>query len=117
MPSMRPMTPVPTPKTLYKKRGRILITISLEMSMKKLVRLTALNNSEEWTMELGSTNPKGQEVLDRFVEASDYEFECSEIVGRKFENVADHADHLRAGGCSEIVSPSSIRTGRSTLRP
>ena len=30
-----------TPSTLDRKRGRMLITISLEMSMKKLVRLTA----------------------------------------------------------------------------
>ena len=65
--------------------------------------LTALNSSEEWAMELGSTNPEGQEVIDRFVEASDYEFECCAIVGRKFENIGDHAGYLRAGGCAEII--------------
>jgi hypothetical protein len=41
MPSIRPMMPLPTPSTLLRKRGRRLITISLEMSIKKLVRLTA----------------------------------------------------------------------------
>ena len=65
--------------------------------------LTALNSSEEWVMELGSVNPEGQEVIDRFVEASDYEFECCEIVGRKFENIGDHAAYLGAGGCSELI--------------
>ena len=65
--------------------------------------LTALNSSEEWAMELGSTNPEGQEVIDRFVEASDYEVECFAIVGRKFENIGDHAGYLRAGGCAEII--------------
>lgn len=54
-------------------------------------------------MELGSVNPEGQEVIDRFVEASDYEFECCEIVGRKFENIGDHAAYLGAGGCSELI--------------
>ena len=32
---------VPTPKTLLKNSGKMLTTISLEMSIKKLVRLTA----------------------------------------------------------------------------
>jgi hypothetical protein len=41
IPSMRPMTLVRTPSTLLRKSGRMLMTISLEMSMKKLVRLTA----------------------------------------------------------------------------
>ena len=35
------MTLVFTPSTLARKSGRTLMTISLEMSMKKLVRLTA----------------------------------------------------------------------------
>jgi len=42
-------------------------------------------------------------IIERFLVSSDYEFECSEIVGRKFENVSDHADHLCAGGCSKII--------------
>ena len=40
---------------------------------------------------------------DRFLKCTDYEFECSEIVGRKFESIDDHAGYLRAGGCSEII--------------
>jgi hypothetical protein len=65
--------------------------------------ITAMNSSEEWPMELGSTNPEGQEVIDRFVEASGCKFECCEIVGRKFENISDHADYIRSGGCLEII--------------
>jgi len=65
--------------------------------------ITAMNSSEAWAMEIGSTNPEGQEVIDRFVEASDCEFECCEIVGRRFENIGDHADYIRAGGCAEII--------------
>ena len=40
-PSIRPMMLVLTPSTPERNSGRRLITISLEMSMKKLVRLTA----------------------------------------------------------------------------
>lgn len=44
------------------------------------------------------------ETLDRFQKASGYEFECAEIVGRKFESIDDHADHVREGGCAAIIN-------------
>jgi len=43
------------------------------------------------------------EIIDKFLKSSDFEFECSDIVGRKFENVSDHADYLHSGGCSKII--------------
>jgi hypothetical protein len=48
-------------------------------------------------------NPEATAAVDRFLQCTDYEFECSEIVGRKFESVEDHAGHLRDGGCAEIL--------------
>ncbi len=65
--------------------------------------ITAMNSIES----SGSIDyfnwPEGTETIDTFVESSDYEFECSEIVGRKFEDIADHASYVRDGGCSEII--------------
>ena len=43
------------------------------------------------------------DIIERFLESSDYEFECSEICGRKFEDVSDHAGYVSSGGCSEII--------------
>lgn len=43
------------------------------------------------------------DMLARFAECTDHEFECSRIAGRKFADVADHAGYLRDGGCSEII--------------
>jgi hypothetical protein len=43
------------------------------------------------------------EIIEKFLEISDYEFECSDIIGRQFENVEDHAEFIRAGGCSKII--------------
>jgi hypothetical protein len=43
------------------------------------------------------------DTIEKFLESSDFEFECSKIVGRKFENVADHAEYIRNGGCSKII--------------
>ncbi|MFC1930329.1 C-GCAxxG-C-C family (seleno)protein [Chloroflexota bacterium] len=49
-------------------------------------------------------NPKVGDTIDRFIKsAADFKFECSEIVGRRFENIGDHAGYLRDGGCSEII--------------
>ncbi|MFC1483648.1 C-GCAxxG-C-C family (seleno)protein [Candidatus Neomarinimicrobiota bacterium] len=46
---------------------------------------------------------KFDNLMDRFLKSTDYEFECSKIVGRKFENVSDHAAYLCDGGCSKII--------------
>jgi hypothetical protein len=42
--------------------------------------------------------------MEKFLESSDYEFECSKIVGRKFEDIDDHASYLRQGGCAKIIA-------------
>jgi Putative redox-active protein (C_GCAxxG_C_C) len=43
------------------------------------------------------------DLIESFLKNTDYKFECSEIVGRKFENIGDHAAYLRDGGCSKII--------------
>ena len=49
-------------------------------------------------------DPKAMEMIEKaFLPNSDYEFECSDIVGRKFENIEDHAKFIREGGCSKII--------------
>ena len=48
-------------------------------------------------------NSRFDDLMDRFLKSTDYEFECSKIVGRRFENIGDHAGYLRDGGCSEII--------------
>ena len=55
------------------------------------------------------------DMIEQFLESSDYEFECSEIVGRKFENVDDHAAYLCAGGCSEIIEALGANNLHHTL--
>jgi hypothetical protein len=66
--------------------------------------LTAMNGREEGASKIGYfNNSEYTAVIDRFVEVTDCEFECSEIVGRKFEDIDDHAGYIRNGGCSEII--------------
>jgi len=48
-------------------------------------------------------NSRIDDTIDRFIRSTDFKYECSEIVGRRFENIGDHAGYLRDGGCSEII--------------
>jgi hypothetical protein len=57
----------------------------------------------EEKIQLRMNDPDILALIDRFLTQTDYQFECSEIVGRKFTDVADHAGHLREGGCSELI--------------
>ena len=47
------------------------------------------------------------EIIKTFLKCTDYEFECSEIAGRKFENIDDHADYLCDGGCAKLIQTLS----------
>jgi hypothetical protein len=62
-----------------------------------------MNRVTEGTGKVEYNSPEATDAIDRFLQSTDGEFECSKIVGRKFENVNDHAGYLRAGGCSKIV--------------
>jgi hypothetical protein len=65
--------------------------------------LIGMNHAKEEGGSIGFENPIASAAIDTFLKSADYEFECSKIVGRKFENIGDHAGHLRDGGCSKII--------------
>ncbi len=65
--------------------------------------LKGLQSNHESGERLDFNNPETLADMEKFLEVSDYEFECSNIVGRKFENVEDHADYIACGGCSKIL--------------
>jgi hypothetical protein len=48
-------------------------------------------------------DPQAEEIISRFLKATDYEYECEKIAGRKFEKVGDHAEYIRQGGCAKII--------------
>ncbi|MEW6187651.1 MAG: C-GCAxxG-C-C family (seleno)protein [Thermodesulfobacteriota bacterium] len=53
-------------------------------------------------------SPKASETINNFLKYTGYEFECATIVGRSFQDVGDHADYLRNGGCSKIMDILSV---------
>ena len=48
------------------------------------------------------------ETIEKFLESSDYEFECSKIVGQQFENIETHANYLRSGGCAKLIEGLAV---------
>ncbi len=65
--------------------------------------IIGLNSSKKEPGKIDFKNPKTIETIERFMKCTDFEFECSKIVGRRFENIHDHACHLRDGGCLKII--------------
>jgi hypothetical protein len=65
--------------------------------------IMAMKRLEAGADRLGFKDPAMLGTIDRFLECTDHEFECARIVGRKFDGIADHADHVRAGGCARIL--------------
>ena len=70
--------------------------------------ITGMNHPEE-PVGFDFTDSWVGEMIEKFLESTDFEFECSKIVGRKFENIDDHAEYLRAGGCSKIIEVLAVR--------
>ncbi|MCP4536711.1 MAG: hypothetical protein GY832_06150 [Chloroflexi bacterium] len=65
--------------------------------------IIGMNSIEEQVGKIEYKSPIALDAIDRFLKCSDFKFECSKIVGRKFENINDHANYLRDGGCSKII--------------
>ena len=54
----------------------------------------------------GKIEFKGEDdlaLIERFLKSADYEIECADIIGRKFESVEDHASFIKEGGCAKII--------------
>lgn len=56
-----------------------------------------------WLSGMRDGEDRTEELMERFLKASDYEVECSRIVGRKFESIEDHGEYVAAGGCEAIL--------------
>ena len=65
--------------------------------------IKTMKDSKDVKPKLEFNSPEALQLIEKFLEVSNYEFECSDIVGRKFENLDDHADYIRDGGCSKII--------------
>ncbi len=65
--------------------------------------IMGMNSLKEGANKIDYNDPRALDVIGKFLKCTGYEFECAKIVGRKFENISDHAGYLRDGGCSKIM--------------
>jgi hypothetical protein len=65
--------------------------------------ITGIQNPEE-KIGFSAEGTKVGDAIERFLATSGHEYECAEIVGRKFEDTSDHARYVCAGGCSRILA-------------
>ena len=79
------------------------------------VWLTALNRPEEKTGLTAGDTTIGK-VIEAFLENSDREFECEEIVGRKFNDATDHARYVSGGGCSRLIEALAAAANDESMR-
>jgi hypothetical protein len=73
------------------------------------VWIMGMKNGMDENANFGFTPPGAMDAMDSFLKSTDYEFECSKIVGRKFENVTDHAEYVCNGGCAKIIDGLASR--------
>jgi len=73
-----------------------------------------MNRVQDGTGKVEFNSPEATEAVERFLQSTDYEFECSGIVGRKFENVHDHASFLHDGGCATLIDALADCVGPDT---
>jgi hypothetical protein len=70
--------------------------------------IRGMNNLKEGAGKIDFNDPGALQVIGKFLKCTGYEFECAKIVGRKFENISDHAGYLRDGGCSKIIEALAV---------
>ncbi|TAL66835.1 MAG: hypothetical protein EPN82_17090 [Bacteroidetes bacterium] len=65
--------------------------------------IIGMKKLEEGAEKLNFKNQETLDLIERFLICTNYEFECSKIVSRKFDDVNAHSQHLCNGGCMEII--------------
>lgn len=63
--------------------------------------------------KLDYKDPRLLEMIETYLESSDYRFECGDIVGGTFASASDHSAHLCAGGCAKILDALSAQAPAS----
>ena len=73
--------------------------------------ITAMNRRDDPAMNK-LPHPRINEIIDEFSQETGGKLACRDIVGRQFEDVKDHATHIREDGCAEIIASLAAATSR-----
>jgi hypothetical protein len=67
------------------------------------VWMNALTHNRTQSGKYASFDPDSNPTLMAFYEETDYEMECIQICGRKFESLEAHTEFINSGGCGELL--------------
>ena len=65
--------------------------------------LLDMDDRERGADKVGYKSLSAPALIDRFAASTGSRFECADIVGRRFESIADHAAFLHDGGCASLI--------------
>lgn len=65
--------------------------------------IIGMHNIKNRTGKIEFKNTRAIDAIDHFMTCTDNEFECSDIVGRKFADTTDHAGYIQGSGCSKLI--------------
>jgi hypothetical protein len=65
--------------------------------------IIGMNSIRNGSGKIEFQSPPAIDAIDRFTECTDFKFECSAIIGRRFTDTADHAGYVQAGGCAGLI--------------
>jgi hypothetical protein len=72
--------------------------LSAAIWMNSLVRI------KKGIKESASFDPNTDPTLKTFYEETDYEIECENICGQKFNTLEEHTDFVKNGGCKKLIA-------------
>ena len=72
-------------------------------SLGAAIWLLSMTDIDEENDKIKNDNSITKDVIERFLKCTDYKFECSKIVGRRFESFKDHSEYLKSGGCAALI--------------
>jgi hypothetical protein len=50
------------------------------------------------------SDPNSEKIIKRFYDQSDYKMACNEICGKSFNNIEEHSEFIKSGGCKELIN-------------
>jgi hypothetical protein len=64
----------------------------------------ALIQNREQTGKSASFDPSTHPILNAFYKETDYEMRCDKICGERFENLEEHTEFVKKGGCKKLIA-------------
>ncbi|MBF0431166.1 MAG: C-GCAxxG-C-C family protein [Fibrobacteria bacterium] len=65
--------------------------------------ILAMKLNQEGNSKIKFKDPRAMQLIEKFLQQSGYKFECSEICGKTFKDVNEHASHLCEGKCNKLI--------------